>query len=120
MMNSIAKSTSEQDNALSYLLEGVGEVKEVADLSKRGTEEQAEGTRGISKNLEFSNDRITKINHAVLNQKKLNEDIIKSMEQINSWGTSTMKEVEEVSRSLNTLFQEIEVLGKEMEVFKIG
>jgi methyl-accepting chemotaxis protein len=120
MMNSIAKSTSEQDNALSYLLEGVGEVKEVADLSKRGTEEQAEGTRGISKNLEFSNDRITKINHAVLNQKKLNEDIIKSMEQINSWGTSTLKEVEEVSRSLNTLFQEIEVLGKEMEVFKIG
>jgi methyl-accepting chemotaxis protein len=120
MMNNIAKSTSEQDNALSYLLEGVGEVKEVADLSKRGTEEQAEGTRGISKNLEYSNDRITKINHAVMNQKKLNEDIIKSMEQINSWGTSTLKEVEDVSRSLNTLFQEIEVLGKEMEVFKIG
>ena len=120
MMNNIAKSTSEQDNALSYLLEGVGEVKEVADLSKRGTEEQAEGTRGISKNLEFSNDRITKINHAVLNQKKLNEDIIKAMEQINSWGTSTLKEVEEVSRSLNTLFQEIDVLSKEMEVFKIG
>lgn len=119
MMNSIAKSTSEQDNALSYLLESVGDVKEVADLSKRGTEEQALGTRGISKNLELSNERITKINQAVLNQKKLNEDIINAMEQINSWGTSTLKEVEEVSLSLNTLFQEIDILSKEMEVFKI-
>lgn len=119
MMNNIAKSTSEQDNALSYLLESVGDVKEVADLSKRGTEEQALGTRGISKNLELSNERITKINQAVLNQKKLNEDIINAMEQINSWGTSTLKEVEEVSLSLNTLFQEIDILSKEMEVFKI-
>lgn len=119
MMHSIAKSTSEQDNALSYLLEGVGEVKEVADLSKRGTEEQAIGTRGISKNLELANDRITSINQAALNQKKLNEDIMNTMEQINSWGTSTIKEVEEVSLSLSTLFQEIEILSKEMEVFKI-
>jgi methyl-accepting chemotaxis protein len=119
MMHSIAKSTSEQDNALSYLLEGVGEVKEVADLSKRGTEEQTMGTRGISKNLELANDRITGINQAALNQKRLNEDIMNTMEQLNSWGTSTIKEVEEVSLSLNTLFQEMEILNKEMGAFKI-
>jgi methyl-accepting chemotaxis protein len=33
MMGSVAKSTKEQDNALSYLLEGTGEVKEVAEFS---------------------------------------------------------------------------------------
>lgn len=119
MMNSIARSTSEQDNALSYLLEGVGEVKEVADLTKRGTEEQAIGTRGISRNLEAANDRITKINEAVMNQKKLNESIIYAMEQINSIGSSTARDMGEVSLSLNTLFDEIEVLKKEMGVFKI-
>jgi methyl-accepting chemotaxis protein len=120
MMHSVAKATSEQDNALSYLLEGVGEVKEVADLSKRGTEEQAIGTRGISKNLELANERITRINEAVLNHKKFNDSIIKAMEQIGNIGASTVKDMEEVSLSLNSLFDEIEVLKKEMEVFKVG
>jgi methyl-accepting chemotaxis protein len=119
MMHSVAKSTLEQDNALSYLLDGVGEVKEVADLSKRGTEEQAIGTRGISKNLEMANEGITRINEAVLNQKKLNDSILHAIEQIGSIGATTVKDMEEVSHSLKTLFEEIEVLKKEMEVFKI-
>jgi methyl-accepting chemotaxis protein len=119
MMNNIAKSTKDQDNALSYLLDGVGEVKEVADLSKRGTEEQAIGTRGISRNLELADDRITKISLAVVNQKRLHDDIIQAMEQISGIGTSTVKDMEEVSLSLNTLAGEIDILKKEMEVFKI-
>lgn len=119
MMHSVAKATSEQDNALSYLLEGVGEVKEVADLSKRGTEEQAIGTRGISKNLELANERITRINEAVLNHKKFNDSIIQAMEQIGNIGVSTVKDMEEVSLSLSALFEEINILKKEMEVFKV-
>jgi len=120
MMNNIAKSTSEEDRALSYLLEGVGEVKEVADLSKRGTEEQAVGTRGISKNLELANDRISRINQTALDQKKLNGDIVAAVEQISAIGTTTVKDMEEVSASLNTLAGEIEILKKGMEVFKIA
>ncbi len=120
MMNSIAKSTGEQDNALSYLLEGIGEVKEVADISKRGTEEQAIGTRQISKNLELANDRLTSIGQAAADQKKLNEDIIGAMEQISGIGSATVKDMEEVSLSLKTLFDEIEILKKEMEAFRIA
>jgi methyl-accepting chemotaxis protein len=120
MMNSIAKSTGEQDNALSYLLEGVGEVKEVADISKRGTEEQAIGTRQISKNLEHASERITSIGAAVMAQKKLNEDIIGAMDQISGIGSATIADMEEVSLSLKTLFDEIEILKKEMEAFRIA
>jgi methyl-accepting chemotaxis protein len=118
MMHSIAKSTSEEDNALSYLLEGVGEVKEVADLSKRGTEEQAVGTRGISKNLELANDVVRGISDAVLHQKELNDNIIGAMENIDTLGIATVKDMEDVSQSLNTLAGEIETLKKEMEVFR--
>ena len=118
MMNSVAKSTSEEDNALSYLLEGVGEVKEVADLSKRGTEEQAIGMRGISKNLELTNEVVMAISGAVLHQKELNDKVIAAMQHIDSLGVSTVKDMEDVSLSLNTLASEIETLRKEMEVFK--
>jgi methyl-accepting chemotaxis protein len=119
IMHSVANSTREQDNALSYLLDGVGDVKEVADLSKRGTEEQAIGTRGISKNLEMANEGITKISEAVLNQKMMNDSIVHAMEQIGDIGAATVKDMEEVSYSLKTLFEEIEVLKKEMEAFRV-
>jgi hypothetical protein len=42
------------------------------------------------------------------------------MEQIGNIGTSSGKDMEEVSLSLSALFEEINVLKKEMEVFKIG
>jgi len=118
MMGSVARSTSEQEKSLSYLLDGAGEVKEVADISKRGTEEQAAGTKIISKNLELANEKIIQINQAVASQKKLNDGSVAAMEQIRVLGESTVNDMQEVSNSLNTLFEEIGVLKKEMEVFK--
>ncbi len=119
MMNNVAESTGEQEYLISHLLEGAGEVKEVADISKRGTEEQAIGTRIILKNFEHTNDRVTQINRASMQQKRLNDEIVASMQQINSLGDTTIKDMEEVSQSLNTLFGEIEILKKDMEVFKV-
>lgn len=119
MMSSVAKSTKEQDNALGYLLEGTGEVKEVAELSKRSSLEQAEGTKLISRNIELANERINYINEAILKQKELNNSILSAMTQISSTGTSTRRDMEDVSVSLKTLIKEIEMLKQGMEVFKI-
>jgi methyl-accepting chemotaxis protein len=119
MMSSVAKSTKEQDNALSYLLEGTGEVKEVAELSKRGAFEQAEGTKLISRNLDLANDRIKQISEAIVGQKKLHSSIIDAMDKIGDSGTSTIRDMEDVSVSLKTLAQEIETFRQDMEVFKI-
>ncbi|MEW6107888.1 MAG: methyl-accepting chemotaxis protein [Nitrospirota bacterium] len=118
MMSKVAISNVEQEKALSYLLEGAGEVKEVADISKRGTEEQATGTKVISKNIELANDRITQINRAVTEYKKLDDEIVIAMEQIKHLGMGISNEMNEISVSLNTLFGEIEILKKEMEVFR--
>jgi methyl-accepting chemotaxis protein len=119
MMSSVAKSTKEQDNALSNLLEGTGEVKEVAELSKRGAFEQAEGTKLISRNLDLANDRIKQISEAIVGQKKLHSSIIDAMDKIGDSGTSTIRDMEDVSVSLKTLAQEIETFRQDMEVFKI-
>ena len=118
VMDSVANSTKEQENALSYLLEGVGDVKEVAELSKRSAGEQAEGTRLISRNIELANERIQQINTSIANQKRLNEEIVAAMENMNAIGAATANDTEEVSSSLKTLFREIETLKKEVEIFK--
>jgi methyl-accepting chemotaxis protein len=119
VINSVAKSTKEQENALSYLLEGVGEVKEVAELSKRGAGEQAEGTRLISRNIELANERIQQISANVAAQERLNNEVIAAMEHISSAGAATAHDTDEAAQLLKTLFREIEHLRQEMEVFRI-
>jgi methyl-accepting chemotaxis protein len=119
MMSSVAEATKEQDNALSYLLEGSGEVREVAEFSKRGAFEQAEGTRLISRNLELANEKINNINEAILNQKKLNNNITEALDKISAIGAATVRDMAEVSVSLNALNEEVETLKRDIVVFKI-
>jgi len=54
-----------------------------------------------------------------LKQKELNSSILSSMTRISSAGTSTRRDMEDVSVSLKTLIKEIEMLKQGMEVFKI-
>jgi methyl-accepting chemotaxis protein len=119
VMDSVARATKEQENSLSYLLEGVSDVKEVAELSKRGAGEQAEGTRIISRNIELANERIHQINTNVAGQRKLNTEIVAAMEKINALGAVTVNDMDGVSNSLKTLFREMENLKQEMSVFRI-
>lgn len=119
MVSGVAKSTNEQFKSSEYMLESVREVKEVAESSKKGTEEQATGTKLISKNLELANEQIGEITQSVLNQQMVNEGIISHVEQIRNVGASTLRDVEALSLSLITLQEEIGILKKEMEAFKI-
>lgn len=120
MMNSVAKSTKEQEGALSYLLDGFSEVKEVAEVSKRGAEEQAEGSRVISKNIEHANERLQQISEGVARQKKLNDQILSAVDHINAVGSSTVGDMDDVSESLKILYRQIETLKQEMAAFRIS
>lgn len=119
MIGSVEKSTKEQTSALSYLLDGTGEVKEVAELSSRGAQEQAEGIKMISRNLELASERVKLINEAVLSQKMLNSGMIEAMDRIGNTGVSTVRDMEDVSQSLKTLVREIETLRQDMQHFTI-
>ena len=119
VMNNVAKATVEQESALSLLLEGAGAVKEVAELSKRGAGEQAEGTRLISRNIELANERIGQISSSIANQKMVNKEIIAAIEHISAIGAATVGDMDEVTNSLKTLSREIENLKQEMAVFKV-
>ena len=50
----------------------------------------------------------------------MNENVTAAIEQIKVIGTTITRDVEDVSLSLTTLHDEIELLKKEMESFKTG
>ncbi len=118
MMEQVAKSTQEQQKGTSHLLESASDVKDAADIVKQGTEEEATSIKMISKNLELADERIKKIGQSTSNQQKMNENVTAAIEQIKVIGTTITRDVEDVSLSLTTLHDEIELLKKEMESFK--
>lgn len=119
-MFTVVKATAEQTKAIAYLLEGIGDVKEVAELTKRGALEQAEGIRLMSKNIELANDRINQINQLNQTQKRLNSEMNGSIEQIDSTGITTARDMEKVTSSLQALAREIDALKLEMEAFRVN
>ncbi len=119
MVKNITLSTTEEVKSLGYLLNNVTNVKKIADVSKSATEEQAAGIRTMSRNLELANDRIVHINGATLDHKTLNDEVIKAMNTIDGLGKGIINDMEDVSSSLNSLSEEIEILKNELGVFKI-
>lgn len=120
MIEQVAKATDEERKGSSHMLDSISDVKEVAELVKKGTEEHAVGTNIISKNLELTQEMVTQINQSAQSQEKVNEGIEGAVEQMKQAGLSTVRDLEEVSVSFNTLRDEVEVLKREMQSFRIG
>lgn len=119
LASQMSVAMKEQQRGSGYMLERVGEVKDIADVTKRGIEEQAAGTRLMSKNIELANEKVSWINRAAINQQSVNDGIISSVEQIRTVGINIVRDVESVSLSLRDLQEEINMLRKEMEAFKV-
>lgn len=120
MIEQVAKATDEERKGSSHMLDSISDVKEVAELVKKGTEEHAGGTNVISRNLELTQEMVSQISRSAQNQKKVNEGIVGAVEQMKKAGLSTVRDLEEVTVSFNTLRDEVEVLKREMESFKTG
>ncbi|NIM45731.1 MAG: hypothetical protein GTO54_08955, partial [Nitrososphaeria archaeon] len=72
----------EQQKGAEHLLQRVGEVKEVAEITKRSTEEQANGTAMMSKNVELASTKISGINAAIFEQQTVHDSIVTASEEI--------------------------------------
>ncbi len=116
----VAMATHEQGIGSEHIVNVIEKVKEIAELVKRGMEEQTAGIKVISRNLEIANERVSYIRDSNLQQKKADDGILTGMENIRSIGNNTLQVIEEMSLSLNTLYNEAESLKKEVEGFKLG
>jgi methyl-accepting chemotaxis protein len=119
MASGVSKAMEEQITGSGYMLERVGEVREVADLMKKGTDEQANATNSISRNSEMANEKLALINSAITGQHQVSDGILLSIDEIRHTGIENIRNMEDVSKSLDVLLKEIELLKKEMEVFRI-
>jgi methyl-accepting chemotaxis protein len=102
-----------------YILKHMGEVKDVTDTTKKGINEQAKGVRAIAKNMELNNDRISDINEAATRQRELEEGVFIEVEEIRNAGVWFLSDMERVSNTLSRLREDVDVLKREMDTFKV-
>ncbi|KKM86087.1 hypothetical protein LCGC14_1282580, partial [marine sediment metagenome] len=102
-----------------FILLHMGDVKDVADITKQGIYEQAEGVKAITRNMEKNNELVADINEAVSHQSKLEEGVSSEVEEIRSAGVWILSDMERVSNSLSRLREDVDVLKREMGTFKV-
>ncbi|MEJ2313364.1 MAG: methyl-accepting chemotaxis protein [Nitrospirota bacterium] len=119
MASKMSSIMTEQQSGSEQMLERVGEVKEIAEVTKRSTEEQASGTAVMSRNIEFANSRISEINGAALDQRSVTEGIVSSLNAIKNRGETVLKHVDSMSEPLENLANELDALKKATGSFKV-
>ncbi len=114
MALNMTNTMQEQQNASMYMLERVGEVREIAESTQKSTREQAEGTRAISRNFEHTNEQIAGIQEAGFSQQRVNYGILSAVEDIRNSGSRALEDIEGVASLLAKLRKEMDLLKKEM------
>jgi methyl-accepting chemotaxis protein len=120
MASKMSSIMTEQQSGSEHMLERVGEIKEIAEITKRSTEEQASGTAVMSRNVELANSKISDINAATLAQQQVAESVVSSLGGIRNRGESILEHVESMSEPLQQLASEIDALKKAIRSFKVS
>ncbi len=102
-----------------FILLHMGEVKDVAETTKQGIFEQAEGVRSIAHNMEMTNERVAVINESATRQRRLEEGLFSEVEEIRNAGVWILSDMERVSNTLSRLREDVDVLRREMGMFKV-
>jgi methyl-accepting chemotaxis protein len=102
-----------------FIMDHLGDVKDVAEGTKKGMAEQSDGVNSITMNIETTNERVADINEAATRQRKLEEGLFSEVEEIRNAGVWIVSDMERVSNTLARLREDVEVLKREMETFKI-
>ncbi|HEC97368.1 MAG TPA: methyl-accepting chemotaxis protein [Nitrospirae bacterium] len=120
MILDVNRTTGQQERDTASLLESISSIKESMEAARNATDKQAESTGFITDNIELSNGKTAEIARASTEQQKVNRQIIEAMEEVMVIGKETTRNVKEVSLFITSLHNEVEVLRKEVEVFRTG
>lgn len=111
------KAMDEQLIATGHMLGHVGDVRDIAGTTMKGVNEQDFGIKSITKNMELASEKIDHVKNFILNQQKINGEIISSIGDIHSIGGRNLKDIEMLSGALENLQRDINQISTDMSVF---
>jgi methyl-accepting chemotaxis protein len=116
----MSRGMDEMTRSAGYIRDRVGEVKDVADVTRGATAAMRRGTAAVYANIEGSGKQVRSIADSVRQQQNLSKAILSEIESIRSSGSLVKGDMESVSESLAVLKRDFEALRIEMNAFKTG
>ena len=75
--------------------------------------------KAIAHNMEMTNERVAVINESATRQRRLEEGLFSEVEEIRNAGVWILSDMERVSNTLSRLREDVDVLKREMGMFKV-
>jgi methyl-accepting chemotaxis protein len=119
MVGQIAMATREQGMGGEQIMTAVERMKELTAQVRVSTREQSKVGTFIAKSTENITGMIQQIKHACDEQSKGSEQIVVAVEDIQQSTTVNLDAAKVMNSSVMNLYRQIEIMKKEMGVFKI-
>jgi methyl-accepting chemotaxis protein len=114
----VKSATGEEEKSAAYLFDAISSICNSMSETRKDTKEQAQALRIIVENMDIANRQTEEIAAASLEQQKVNDAIISSMNDASRAGNNIIEAVQEVSASFGGVYKELERLRREMEFFR--
>ncbi len=116
----VNRATDEQEKSTAYLLRNLSPVREAMEMTLKATQEQARSSRLIADNIEIANSKTADITGASQEQQAVNQQIITATEDLLQLAGKTAQEVQSNAGLLKSLSDEIILLKKEVDQFRVA
>lgn len=113
------KAMGEMHKSSGYLFDNFGEVRDVAEMTMKGSGEIYNAVKFISENLERSADGIAGIEDAISVQRHQGKDILGGVESIRNEGVWIINDLEGLSDSIEKLKHEFDGLKDGMDSLRV-
>ncbi|WP_041267450.1 methyl-accepting chemotaxis protein [Geotalea daltonii] len=119
MVEQIAKATREQGQGSELIMTAVEKMKALTGQVRSSTREQSKVGSFIAKSTENITDMIQQIKRACDEQNRGSEQIVVAVEDIQQSTHINLEATGAMNEAVSGLFRQIEVLRKEMDMFKV-
>jgi methyl-accepting chemotaxis protein len=119
MVNQIANATKEQSQGSDQIISSTEMMRELTNQVRNSAREQSNVGNLIAVSTEKITGMIAQIRRACQEQSKGSEQISLSVEDINASAQLNLEATKVMSESANSLFAQINLLKKEMSMFKV-
>ncbi|MFZ3208498.1 MAG: methyl-accepting chemotaxis protein [Geobacteraceae bacterium] len=119
MVGQIAKATREQGEGSEIIMSAVERMKELTTQVRNSTREQSNVGGLIANSTENITGMIEQIKRACDEQKRGSEQVVIAVEDIQLSTNTNLDATQVMNESVANLFRQIEILRKEMSVFKV-
>jgi len=120
MVEQITRATQEQSKGSGQIVKATESMKDMTNQVKRATQEQSRGSDRVVHAVEDIQAQITRLFALTQTQERESGRVVQGMENIKKISHANMESIVQMNHIVQTLMEQINLLGQQIARFKVG